>query len=364
MRILKSIVNLAIGEAIVLGFGREVLQAQDFDMPPPPQKKYLNEIDTIDQDQAIRQLFNNYEFNGNNYTDILNKHSAIPNTGKELKSLLMNEIPVEYMEAFNSVQDAREHPVFDYWDVAKFYQNDVSVKDLDKALEKAATHERAEILKYIYKASYKAWKREHKHVPKAFINKGNFKTLFSLSLIKRSREYFKNSERPVLLITYPTLDFNKALFSPPARKMIKDLSDTYDIYFATLENERALYMAIKKVKNIDLLIISGHGEKDRVILNDSGESDEDKSYIDTRDKELKRYLSKLSPDALIFINACNTGKGGKKLENLANNMAECAEGRKVIASREPFSPDEIIFKSKYPFDIDIPDKTYVAIKEK
>ncbi len=364
MGFVRTILNLAIGEAIIFFSGRDILHAQDFDMPDVPQKRHLNEIDSVDQDLVIKQIFNNYEFNGYNYTDILHMHTAIPNTGKELKNLLMNEIPVEYMDAFNSVVDVKNRPVFDYWDIAKFYQNDISIINLSNALKKAKPQERSVLLKHLYKASYKAWKEEHKNVSKAFKNRANFRSLYSLSLIKRSQAYFKSSEKPNLLITYPSIDFNQALYSPAARRMIKDLSDTYNIFFSTLRNEKDLYKAINRVERIELLIITGHGKKNRIMLNEPDQHSEDNTYIDTNDKELKRYLKKLTPDALIFLNACNTGKGGKEIENLANNLAECADGRKVIASMEPFSIDEIIFRKKYPFDIDIPNKTYVAIKSR
>ena len=158
------------------------------------------------------------------------------------------------------------------------------------------------------------------------------------------------------------LDNTKAFFTPSARSLIKRLSTTYDIWFVTLEDEKDLYKAIRKAPLIDLLILSGHGTQEELALNAPVEGYHELSYIDINDKELKRHLKKLAPNATIFLNSCNTAKGGKEQKNLANKISEFAPGRLVIASMEPFSINEVVINQIFPLDMAIGDKTYITKK--
>ena len=140
------------------------------------------------------------------------------------------------------------------------------------------------------------------------------------------------------------------------------LSEDYDIWFATLRDEKDLYYAIKKCPKIDLLILSGHGSKENILLNQPVEGYEELSYIDIEDKELKRHLKHLDPEATIFLNACNTGNGRENQVNLANTIAEKAPGRHVIAATQPYSIQEIKLTKYYPLALDIPGKAYSVKK--
>ncbi|MGD2035690.1 MAG: hypothetical protein PVF73_11570 [Bacteroidales bacterium] len=311
---------------------------------------------------TLEQQFNTYHYKDLGFNDITDEHGVKVYTASELKRLLGKEVPLDYTELFKNLKNSDQKPLFDARDIVKFYQNDITKSDLLKALKKVKDPETKPLLKELYNKKYKNWRKKNSHANDIFLTKENFKTLYSLSLVKRSYDFFRDTKKPNLLITYPVLDNEKAFFSPSAREFIKLLSQDYDIWFATCGDERELYFALKKTPRIDLLILSGHGSKDNIILNVPTEGYVELSYIDTEDKELKRHLKRLDPEATIFLNACNTGKGMDNQANLANAIAKNAPGRHVVAATKPYSMQEVVVNKYYPISLEIPGKMYSVKK--
>ena len=340
----------------------DVIFAQQFDMPliTPDDESAVDMGNR--EDLTLEQQFNSYHYQDVGYNDIKDEHGIKVYSAEELKRLINKEIPLAYVEAFKELRTVKSNPLFDARDIVKFYQNDISRKDLAKSLKKLNENNlnRKTLLKVLYAREYKHWRSTFKDQNFIFCNPENFRTLYSLSLVKRSYSYFEETDKPNLLITYPAIDEKKAFFSSSARELIKSLSESYDIWFATVYDENDLYKAIRKTPDIDLLILSGHGSKESIQLNNPVEGFEELSYIDTSDKELKKHLKRLTKKATIFLNSCSTGKGEEGQSNLANRIAELAPGRNVIAATRPFSISEVRIKNAAPLEIDIPGKLYTV----
>ena len=356
--------NLVLFEAFLAATNKDIIFAQQYDLPPHSFRDTINSDFTLQEGLTLEQHFSSYHYQDLGFSDVYDELGIKLFSAKELKYLLNKEIPFEYTKTFNDLRSSKNKPVFDARDIVKFYENDISMKDLFKVMGKVKEVSRKPMIVELYKRKYKQWKKAFDDQNYIFNNKENFKTLYSLSLVKRSYSYFTDTDKPNLLLTYPLLDNPKAFFSPSAREMIKTLSAHYDIWIATVANESELYKAIRKTPNIDLLILSGHGSKDNIMLNIPKEGFEELSYIDVGDKELKRYLKRLNKNATIFLNSCSTGMGGKETNNLANEIARLAPGHKVIAATESFSAQEINIINPFPLEIEIPDKTYIVSKDK
>lgn len=358
----KLLSKLALLETIVAVSAEDVVFAQMFDFPVLNFDNKTSQETPRQEGLTLEQHFNTFHYSNIGFSDITDEHGVKVYTASELKRLLTKEVPLEYSEVFKNLKNESQQPLFDARDIVKFFENDIRIKDLYKALKKVNTLETKPLLRELYNRKYKDWRKKNKHANDIFLTQENFKTLYSLSLVKRSFKYFTDTKKPNLLITYPVLDNQKAFFSPAARDFIKMLSEDYDIWFATVGDERDLYYALRKSPKIDLLILSGHGSRDNIILNRPTEGYEELSYIDTEDKELKRYLKHLDPEATIFLNACNTGNGRESQINLANAISKRAPGRHVIAATEPYNIQEIVLTKYYPLALEIPGKTYITRK--
>lgn len=358
----KFLSKVALFETFVAATAEDVVFAQLFDIPSGSFDDQITQETPKQEGLTLEQHFNTYHYSNIGFSDITDEHGVKVYTAGELKRLLYKEVPLDYTEQFKNLMNEQNKPLFDARDIVKFYENDITIKELNKALKKVNHPDTKPLLKELYNSKYKNWRKTNKHVNEIFLTRENFKTLYSLSLVKRSYQYFIDTKKPNLLITYPVLDNQKAFFSPAAREFIKLLAKDYDIWFATIGDERELYYAINKVPKIDLLILSGHGTKENILLDHPVEGYEELSYIDTEDKELRRHLKQLDSEATIFLNACNTGNGMESQVNLANTIAKNAPGRHVIAATKPYSIQEIILTKYYPLALDIPGKTYTVKK--
>ena len=358
----RHISKLAILEAFIAATSEEIFFGQQFDLPKDSIKDNITREVDKQEGLTLEEQFNSFHYKGYGFNDVEDKHGVKVYYASELKRLLFKEIPMDYSQAFKSLRNKENKPIFDARDIVKFYLNAFRQEDLIKAKNEIRVISRKSLLNELYKQKYIEWKRNFRQTHGIFCNKENFKTLYSLSLVKRSFDYFKDTDKPNLLITYPVLDEEKAFFSPAARELIKTLSESYDVWFATARNEKDFYKAIKKAPRIDLLVISGHGSKENILLNQPVNGFEEMGYIDVEDNELRRYFRHLSKEATIFLNACSTGMGKEDVKNLANTIAKNAPGRTIFAATEPFSIQEVIINKPFPLELEIPEKTYITKK--
>jgi hypothetical protein len=341
----------------------EAIFAQQYDLPPATLRNEAGDETSFGANSSLEEALKTYYYHEADREDIFDDNGIRVYRASEIRDLLKHEITADYVVYFKSIKKPSGKPVFDVRDIVKFYQNDISISLMQKVASDSSYSNRNKLLKKIYKQQYKIWKKHHRKLPSIFKNKENFKTLYSLSLVKRSKSYYGNSSKPKLLITYPVLDYNKAFFTPAARDLIKALSDTYDIWIATLEKDKDLKRAIQGGPKFDALIISGHGSRKKILLNEPIDGFEEMSYIDVSDKELKKTFSLLAPNATIFLNACSTAGKEADIINLADMIAKQAPGKRVIASTKDFRINEIIIKEAYPLRLEIPDKTYISPEE-
>lgn len=195
--------------------------------------------------------------------------------------------------------------------------------------------------------------------------------------------HFRDTEKPNALIVYPTYDINSdgyegAFSTPEALKLFEHIRERYDVKIVVASVEEEVYSGLASGPIFDLGMFSGHGSSDSLRLGmtgpprvsnpatHSGRGTLEGLTIDTEDFELASFFHNFSKDAVIFLNSCSTAEGGKDFSNLANHVAQFAPGRKVIASKVPFSGSDvkIDLEKIYPLDLRIVvdgiDQTYVA----
>jgi hypothetical protein len=318
----------------------------------------------VSEQLTLNQSFSDRSYADVNYYNANDEHYIKVYHAKELKHLIHTEVPAEHLLTFQQLETLKGKPVFDAQDIVKLYQNGINVIDLQKTLSRLDSDEisRKILLHELYNQEYRDWKKEIRSKNYIFSRRENFDALAGLSLLGKSDSFFKDTDKPNLLITYPGIDSKKAFYSSSARKMIETLSLSYDIWFVTLHSEKDLYKSIRKVPSIDLLILSGHGTSTNIQIGVPVEGFEDLSYIDMNDRELKRYLKRLPKYSTIFLNSCSTGEGSGNNENLANKVANLAPGRKVISATAPFALHEVSIQNAYPLQLKIPGKTYITEK--
>ncbi len=190
---------------------------------------------------------------------------------------------------------------------------------------------------------------------------------------------FKETDKPNAILFYAKYDYNWAIHSTD--EIFAKIRPVYDIKVFVISTEDELYEGIASTEDIELLIIHGHGFQKHIVLGRGGQKQRrgkqifaipsDKFKIDTTDLELGGYLNKLNPKAVILLNSCSTGEGGKKADNLANFIWRLANKdfisklfnkRKVYSALKKSYGVEVIkakpFKAKLKYK-DGEDITYV-----
>lgn len=207
---------------------------------------------------------------------------------------------------------------------------------------------------------------------------------FALGLTAEEILYFKDTEKPNALVVYPAYDINGsgyegAFRTPEALKLFKHIRERYDVKIVVASLEEEVYEALTSGPKFDFGMFSGHGSPFDLRLGMTCPPISDPAtgmtkkaveleslIIDTGDFELNSLFDNFNEDAVIFLNSCSTAEGGDDLSNLANHVALFAWGRKVIASKAPFSASDVKIDPEkiYPFDLRIVvgkvDETYVA----
>ncbi len=125
-----------------------------------------------------------------------------------------------------------------------------------------------------------------------------------------------------------------------------------------------MYHELDRSPELHLLILAGHGSPATLTFGESipkyGISINDHSAkLSIRQKELSDHLKALAKDAVIFLNSCLNGAGRKSVENLANYMAACAPGRKVISCEKEFNPGSVEIRQTFPLKLRIRGRSSV-----
>lgn len=186
------------------------------------------------------------------------------------------------------------------------------------------------------------------------------KRLYQLGFSKENLPDFKDTDKPNAIIVYPTSDEFDSFERKESINFFKKIQSKYDINLVITPTEDRVYEAIDSTPDVKLLILNGHGSPEDLFLGGNNltigemEMPEFEEYrLDKSDKELQKYLNKLSSDAVIFICSCSTAEGGSDKDNFANFIIKNSGGRKVIASKDKFSAKDIEVLSLYPFNLRI-----------
>jgi hypothetical protein len=169
---------------------------------------------------------------------------------------------------------------------------------------------------------------------------------------------FRDTDRPNAVVIYPTNDWNGAFENEQARAFFHSIKGEYDVLVRLAETEEDVYSAINRVPDIELLILGGHGSEKSLSLGETdlgvreAEKKDERYTLDLSDQELGPYLSRLDPQAVIFLNSCSNAKGDNG-DNIADFIANMAGGRTVIAATEPFGAPDVTINQMHPFDITI-----------
>jgi hypothetical protein len=187
---------------------------------------------------------------------------------------------------------------------------------------------------------------------------------------------FDNSGKPRALILYPTgnpPDFIgvQAFSEDDTYEFFGRIFHVYDVRLRAISTVDEMYQEIEQNSDVNLLILGGHGTRRSLTFGENKPKygiamDEEASKLTVDTKGLEACLGDLPNDAIIFLDSCCNGKGRKDEINLANYVAECAPGRKIISGTETFNAGKITINKIFPLDLSImacytfQDCTYVT----
>lgn len=163
---------------------------------------------------------------------------------------------------------------------------------------------------------------------------------------------FSDTDRPNAVVLYARTDYNDEFETPESLGLFYRLNRTYDTWVRLVSRESDIYSNMGRIPDIELLWIAGHGSVQSITLDqdDNGNTDET-LLLDTGDAELAEYLGLLHPDAVIFLDACDTGRFGDYVLNLAGFFRQLSDGRTVWASDDLFSHKQVLIEKVYPLRI-------------
>ena len=179
---------------------------------------------------------------------------------------------------------------------------------------------------------------------------------YSLGLPLKSL-FFKDTKKPNGFLAFPTADHNGAFSTHGVTERYLELFKAYDIYFITVKKTDELIKARKKIPNIELYMLNGHGSTTDVSLGDNDPAlknyQQNESYrISTNSKAYARSLRELPKNAIIFVNACESAGPGEE-KSLAEFLNEQSQ-RRVYAAKKSYEPKSMQITRSYPLHITIP----------
>ena len=148
-------------------------------------------------------------------------------------------------------------------------------------------------------------------------------------------DWENGNTKPKALVIAGEDDPNEAFApTPDYVSFFREVQDHYNLRYRIVSNPVEFCQEIAKAAkegNIELLIVAGHGSPKTIRLGPDSRIFADQELPDSK------VLEKLAPNAVIFLEACETGAGKEYNDNIANYFANHAPGRVVIAPLTPVS---------------------------
>lgn len=224
------------------------------------------------------------------------------------------------------------------------------------------------------------------------------KTNLKESIESFAKEEFIDTDKPNALLTIPEKDDNDAFREEGYFNFFKEIKSAYDVKLRIISDERDLCYSINNTPNLELLVIGGHGRPNYICfaehLDESkkinqkidslnkelstflsegnicedknitikkitdqleiqyklGEALADRNYLSPEDTmDLKLPLSKLKPNATIYLQACHAGEG---------NIVDCVKevvGRnvRVFGVKASYQIKDVEIKELFPLEINV-----------
>ncbi len=195
-------------------------------------------------------------------------------------------------------------------------------------------------------------------------NGDNIYRLSFLGISAEEAANFKDTKKPNAIIIYPKSDYNHAFRGNGARDFFTRLKSGYDVFVRVAETDFDIESIIGKIPKVELLVLSGHGDAEGLMLGKDSFFDLFEEYaVDLSDTtQIATWMNQLEPNATIFLDSCSnaaTRTGG----NLATTFASCAGHRRVIASRQIFYQDHVTVDTVYPLDLTIMARNHSGVLE-
>ncbi|MBI2574567.1 hypothetical protein HYV82_01655 [Candidatus Woesearchaeota archaeon] len=264
--------------------------------------------------------------------------------GYDIVSFLRAGGTIDEAKDYIAIADSKGHTYFNGYEIALLRKNQVSALF---AASLAAMGLNAETIMYHFKLGLS----------------GNNTT-------------FRNSGKPKALILYPTgnpPDFIgvQAFSDDDTYEFLRKILDAYDVRLRAISTVGEMDRETEQNADAKLLILGGHGARQSLTFGENRpkygvEIDEEAFKLTVDTKGLEVILDRLPNDAVIFLDSCFNGEGKENEMNMANYVAECAPGRKVISGTGVFNAGKITIKQMFPLDLAImacytyQDCTYVA----
>ncbi len=182
--------------------------------------------------------------------------------------------------------------------------------------------------------------------PERFYSFAQFKELaYNTVTIDRLED-----KRPTFLMIHPKTDWNNAF---EVNNQLDELllHGVYNVVYFEPESDTAFTEIIRKVaakKKITILNVGGHGSIDRTTFNEKSFDESDTLDLgdeqEMKDAGLGQYLDE---NAIIIMESCSTGSGGREGENIANMMSRIFSGRRVFAPKYPTSVREYLYDESW-----------------
>ncbi len=274
------------------------------------------------------------------------KGNTVFRDGSEIVSFLKAGGTINEAKDYITIVDDRDHTFFNGYEIALLRKSQVPVKFAALLARKGLN---AETIMY-----------------------------YSKLCLTENDITFSNSRKPKALILYPTSNppdsiGTQAFSDDDTYEFLRKILSAYDVRLRAISTVDEMYQEVEQNADVNLLILGGHGTRQSLTFGENrnkyGRAINKESFklsVDT--KGLEAHLKRLPNDAVIFLDSCCNGEGREDERNMANYIAECASGRKVISGTEVFNAGKITINQMFPLDLSIfacytyQDCTYVTVK--
>ncbi len=172
---------------------------------------------------------------------------------------------------------------------------------------------------------------------------------------------FRNDGRPKALVFVPGNDSSSLgvrVFLEASEGFYRTIVGSYDLCLRAMSNRYQLYEGLHTfASECQLISISGHGSPEAIAI--SYDTSRYNSQLTAEAFEVKKddpllydALSSMPPESVLFLDSCSTARQ-RDLNELGNHFAGSLSKHlphiRVIASKTPFSPDEVVIDNVVPF---------------